>query len=332
MAQRFNHTPAPIAILGAGAWGTALGLYLARQGDTVYLWSAFAEEIAELTQQRCNQRYLPGFAFPNTLIPHADLKTIIAQVSDILLVVPSIAYRHTLQALKPHLTPQHRLISASKGLEEHSAKLPSDMISHELGAIPYAILSGPSFAKEVAAGLTTAVVIASDDSGWQRTVMQRFDSPIFRTYPSTDVIGVEMGGIGKNVIAIATGISDGLNNGTNAKSALITNGLAEMARLGVAMGGQTETFMGLAGLGDLVLTASDNQSRNRRFGLALAQGMTVSQAEESIGQVVEGKRNAELILTLAQRYGVHLPICETVWAILQAKLPVSQALAHMFAV
>jgi glycerol-3-phosphate dehydrogenase (NAD(P)+) len=193
-----------------------------------------------------------------------------------------------------------------------------------------AVLSGPSFAREVASGLPTAVVIASKHQDFLMDLVHRFNSPLFTTYTSDDVIGVEIGGVVKNVIAIATGISDGMNFGANARTALITSGLAEMMRLGIALGGKVETFMGLSGIGDLILSATDDQSRNRRLGLGLGKGQDLDQTENEIGQVVEGKRNAELVALLAEHHGIEMPICDTVWKVLKGKLDVNEAIMRFF--
>jgi len=235
-------------------------------------------------------------------------------------VVPSVGFRQTLISLKPLLSKTARIICASKGLDTETGQLLSDVAEEVLGKQhPFATLSGPSFAREVAAGLPTAVVAASRETSLVADIMQRFNSDLFRVYPSDDVIGVELGSVVKNVIAIATGISDGMGFGTNARSALITHGLNEMIRLGKALGGKEATFIGLSGLGDLILTSTDNQSRNRRLGLAIGKGSPIQEAEREIGQVVEGKRNAELVVMLANRHRVDMPICETVWQILQGK-------------
>lgn len=316
-----GQTLKPITILGAGSWGTALALTLARRGQTVRLWSYEISEIAALLAERANNRYLPGFPFPECIIPTANLAEAVKDIDDILVVVPSIGFRDTITILKPLIDDHVRITSATKGLDEETGELPNEMVEDVLGKNrSFAVLSGPSFAREVAAGLPAAVVIAGKDKTMVNDLTERFNCAHFRVYPSDDIVGVELGGVVKNVIAIATGISDGMELGANARSALITRGLAEIIRLGTAMGGKIETFIGLSGMGDLILTCSDNQSRNRRMGLALGQGKGIAEAEAAIGQVVEGKRNAELILHLAERYNVEMPICQAVWDILQGKL------------
>lgn len=322
-----NEQLKPITILGAGSWGTAIALYLARRGQTVRMWSVDPTEIEAMQRDGANNRFMPGFTLPETLKPMKDLAEAVKDVDDIIVVVPSVGFRHTLTLLKPLLQANTRVTCASKGLDTETGQILSDVAEEVLGKQqPFAVLSGPSFAREVAAGLPCAVVIASHFPVCLTELNNRFNSPLFRIYTSDDIIGVEIGGVAKNVIAIATGISDGMELGSNARSALITRGLAEIMRLGMALGGKLETFVGLSGLGDLILTCSDNQSRNRRLGLAIGSGRDVKEAEKEIGQVVEGKRNAELVTKLAERYDIDMPICDTVWQILQGKLTAKQAI------
>lgn len=322
----------PITILGAGSWGTALALYLARRGQIVRLWSVDKSEIDALHADRANHRFMPGFDFPDEIHPTHDLAEAVKDVDDVIVVVPSVGFRHTLSKLKPLIAPHTRIICAAKGLDTETGQLLSDVALEVMGKErPFAVLSGPSFAREVAAGLPCAVVIASENKAMLSDLNQRFNSSIFRIYTSTDIIGVEVGGVAKNVIAIATGISDGMELGSNARSALITRGLAEIIRLATALGGKIETLVGLSGLGDLILTCSDDQSRNRRLGLAIGRGKDIQDAEREIGQVVEGKRNAELISRLAQHHGIEMPVCETVWLILQGKLSAKDAIDRLLA-
>jgi glycerol-3-phosphate dehydrogenase (NAD(P)+) len=322
----------PIAILGAGSWGTALALYLSRRGQTVHLWSIEKAEVDAMQAERTNNRFMPGFDFPKSILPMDDLAQAVKDVEDIVVVVPSVGFRHTLASLKPLIAPSVRITCASKGLDTETGQLLSDVALEVMGKErPFAVLSGPSFAREVAAGLPCAVVIASQHPAMLTDLNQRFNSSIFRIYNSDDVIGVEVGGVAKNVIAIATGISDGMQLGSNARSALITRGLAEIMRLGTALGGKIETFVGLSGLGDLILTCSDDQSRNRRFGLAIGKGRNLQEAEREIGQVVEGKRNAELVLKLAEHHGIEMPICDTVWQIMHGKFTAKEAIDRLLA-
>lgn len=320
----------PIAILGAGSWGTALALYLSRLGQEVRLWSYRPEDINLMRTERVNNRFLPNHPFPDTLFPTAHLAEAISGVKDILIAVPSVGFVDMLTKLKPLLTDQNRIFWVTKGLDASSGKLLHDVALDILGnSYPLGILAGPSFAKEIAAGLPAAVVIASEDKQFANDVITRFNSKLFRVYSSDDVIGVEIGGIVKNVLAIAAGISDGMGLGANARSAMITRGIAEMVRLGTAIGGRMETFSGLTGLGDLILTCTDNQSRNKRFGLALGQGKSPEEAEREIGQVVEGKKNANSLMQLAKKYQVEMPISEAVWKVLHNELTSKAAMESL---
>lgn len=317
----------PITILGAGSWGTALALYLARRGQTVRLWSVEISEVSAMLAERTNNRFLPGFAFPDQIQPTANLAEAIKQVDDILMAVPSVGFRDTLFMLKSYIEPTARILCATKGLDADTDQLLHEVVKEVMGKDrPFAVLSGPSFAREVAAGLPAAVVIASHDNQTRMELAQRFDSALFRIYPSEDVIGVELGGVVKNVIAIATGISDGMGLGANARCALITRGLAEIIRLGIKLGAKQETFIGLSGMGDLILTCSDDQSRNRRLGLSIGKGRDIQAAEKEIGHVVEGKRNAELVCKLAKMHDIDMPVSSVVWDILQGKLTAKEAI------
>lgn len=317
----------PIAVIGAGSFGTALALHLSRLKQAVHLWSYDQKHIEQMLAEKCNTRYFPDVPFPPSLHPTFFLDDAIKDVKDILIAVPSHAFRDTLLALKPILKPHHRILWATKGLDQESGQLLHTLATEILGNNhSYATLSGPSYAGEIVLGLPTAVVIASHDEQFAKELVARFNAPTFRTYLSNDMIGVEIGGVVKNVLAIAIGISDGMGFGANTRSALITRGLAEMIRLGLALGGKLETFIGLSGVGDLILTCTDNQSRNRRFGLALGKGKTVDEATQAINQVVEGKRNAELVVQLAEKNNIEMPISECVLAILQQKISLKEAL------
>lgn len=309
-----------IAVLGAGSWGTALAIHLARAGHRITLWAHRPEHAAQLLADGHNARYLPDAAFPVGLSVQSDLGAAVAGINTILVVVPSHALRGVLTILKPLIAQGTRIIWATKGLELDTACLPHQVVEETLGTCSMAVLSGPTFAREVAAGLPAAVAVAARDQHFAREVAELFHNGRFRAYTSPDLIGVEVGGAVKNVLAIATGAADGLHFGANSRAALITRGLAEVMRLGLALGGQAATFMGLAGLGDLVLTCTDDQSRNRRLGLALARGLTSEQAHQEIGQVVEGVQAASAVWTLAQREGVRMPITEQVYRILYEEL------------
>jgi len=305
------------AVLGAGSWGTALALQLARAGHRTLLWSHLDSHYQTMLRERSNAQYLPGIDFPQALQPVCDLAATLRQVRDILVVVPSSVFRETVQKLKPFLREDHRLAWGTKGLEEGTRKLLHQIVREELGiTVPVAAVSGPTFATEVARGLPGAITVASRNSEFADDLAHALQSEYFLTYTSEDIVGVEIGGAVKNVLAIAAGIADGMGFGTNTRAALITRGLSEIMRLGVAMGGQRETFMGLSGLGDLVLTCSDDQSRNRRFGLALGKGMDVTAAHNSISQVVEGIGTAKTVYLLAQDFQVSMPITEQVYRVI----------------
>lgn len=307
-----------ITVLGAGSYGTALAICLARNGNHITLWGRNANEMALMQQHGVNQKYLPDIKLPPTLQLTADLNAAVAASRDILLVVPSHAFSETLLLLKPMLAANARIAWATKGLEPETGRLLQEVARDILGEqISLAVLSGPTFAKEMAAGLPTAISLSSTDNAFIQQLSDLLHcARTFRVYTNPDFIGVQLGGAVKNVIAIGAGMADGIGFGANARTALITRGLAEMCRLGCALGAQKDTFMGMAGLGDLVLTCTDNQSRNRRFGLLLGQGKGVDEAIQAIGQVVEGYRNAKEVFNLAKRVGVEMPITEQIFQVL----------------
>ncbi|KAB7669882.1 NAD(P)H-dependent glycerol-3-phosphate dehydrogenase [Plesiomonas shigelloides] len=307
-----------MTVIGAGSYGTALALTLARNQHPVVLWGHDPQHMARLAAERENAAFLPGIPFPPDLHIEADLAKAVTASRDILVVVPSHVFGEVLQQLRPYLRPDSRLVWATKGLEAETGRLLQDVAREVLGdAIPLAVLSGPTFAKEMAVGMPTAISVSASDPQFSADLQQLFHcGKSFRVYNSPDFIGVQLGGAVKNVIAIGAGMSDGMGFGANARTALITRGLAEMTRLGVALGAEAATFMGMAGLGDLVLTCTDNQSRNRRLGMMLGQGHDVAQAQASIGQVVEGYRNTKEVYVLAQRLGVEMPITEQIYQVL----------------
>ncbi|CAI1159174.1 Glycerol-3-phosphate dehydrogenase [NAD(P)+] [Serratia fonticola] len=313
-----NTVNASMTVIGAGSYGTALAITLARNGHPVVLWGHNPEQIQIMQRDRCNQAFLPGVPFPDTLLLETDLARALAASRDVLVVVPSHVFGDVLRQLKPHLRPDARIVWATKGLEAETGRLLQDVAREALGdTIPLAVVSGPTFAKELAAGLPTAIALAATDEQFAEDLQQLLHcGKSFRVYSNPDFIGVQLGGAVKNVIAIGAGMSDGIGFGANARTALITRGLAEMSRLGSALGADPSTFMGMAGLGDLVLTCTDNQSRNRRFGIMLGQGKGVQEAQDSIGQVVEGYRNTKEVLALAQRFGVEMPITEQIYQVL----------------
>lgn len=308
---------AAIAVIGAGSWGTALAIQFARSGRRTLLWGRAEDQPEEQQQARENARYLPGARFPDSLEVTSDLARTLAESPVVVVAVASHAFRKVLGQMKPLLRPGTHLAWATKGFELASGKLPHQVARDVLGLdVPTAVLSGPTFAREVGAGLPTAMTVAASNEEYSRQLAETLSGESFRAYTSTDIIGVEVGGAVKNVLAIGAGISDGLGFGANTRVALITRGLLEMTRLGVALGAQASTFMGLAGMGDLVLTCTDNQSRNRRMGLALAAGKTVRQAEAEIMQVVEGVLAAQAVHRVAAAAEVEMPICEQIYQIL----------------
>lgn len=320
------------AVLGAGSWGTALAILLARNNVQVALWGHDADFMAHLVRERCNRRYLPDVEFPAELRPEPDLAAALRGASDVLIVVPSHGFRAVLERALPFLGADARLAWGTKGLESGTGRLLHESVDDVLPVPhPYAVVSGPTFAGEVARGLPTAITVASHDERYAAELADLLHNESLRAYTSLDVSGVELGGAVKNVLAIAAGISDGLGFGANSRAALITRGLTEIIRLGVALGGRPETFMGLAGLGDLVLTCTDDQSRNRRFGLALARDVPAQTALREIAQVVEGAQTAREVCRLAEARNIEMPISQQVYRILYEGLKPRQAVQELFA-
>ncbi len=318
-----------VAILGAGAWGTALAVAAARQHDTL-LWVRDPAQAAAMAAQRRNTRYLPEAELPPALGLGADLPAVLAHGERGLTIIatPMAGLRGLLQRL-----PRGRgVLWLCKGFEAGSGALGHEIARELRPDAPCGVLSGPSFAQEVARGQATALVAASDDGALRDAAVEVFHGDALRVYTSTDLVGVEVGGAVKNVMAIATGILDGLPGaGQNARAALITRGLAEMTRLGLVLGAQAETFMGLSGLGDLVLTATGDLSRNRRVGLLLAAGQTLDQALQSLGHVAEGVASAPVVLARARALGVEMPITEAVVEVLQGRLAPPEAMRRLMA-
>ena len=312
----------PIAVLGAGSWGTALAALFARSGKPTRLWG---RDTARMTALAATG------GFPAALAAGTDLAETLRGALDVLIAVPSDAFRTVLLQIEPLLTPEMRLAWATKGFEPQTGRLPHQVAREVLGERAFAVLSGPTFAREVDAGLPTAMTIASPDAAFAAALARDLSSASFRAYTSTDIVGVEVGGAVKNVLAIGAGLSDGLGFGANTRVALIARGLLEMTRLGVALGARRETFMGLAGLGDLVLTSTDDQSRNRRLGLLIATGRTVEQARAEIGQVVEGVLAAKAVHGVAAREGVEMPICDAVYRVLYEAVPARDAVRGLMA-
>lgn len=307
-----------IALLGAGSWGTAVAIHLAQIGHQVLLWGHKPQHVAQMIKDKANLQYLPNTSFPPSLTPINDLHHCIAAADEVIIAVPSHAFAELLQQIT--IKPKG-LTWITKGIDPLSHRLLHELVAERFGeSFPIAVVSGPSFAKEVARFLPTALTLAGNNIDYQKQIHQLLHHNNVRVYLSDDLVGVQLCGAVKNILAIACGISDGLGYGANAKAALITRGLAEMSRLGLHFSARPETFLGLAGVGDLVLTCTDDQSRNRRFGLLIGQGVAIEDAERQIGQVVEGKHNAAQICALAQQHQVEMPICEIINALLQNKI------------
>lgn len=318
-----------VTILGAGSWGTAVSIHLAQTGHRVLLWGHDPQHIAHMARERANPYYLPHVTFPKSIIPSPDLHQCVQESDYVIIAVPSHAFAEILEKIEK---PLAGLAWLTKGVDPKTHQLLSDLVSLRFGSsYPQAIISGPSFAKEVAHQLPTALTLASNNLEFQKQIHHLFHHNNVRVYLSEDLIGVQLCGAVKNILAIACGISDGLGYGSNAKAALITRGLAEMSRLGLKLGAKQDTFIGLAGVGDLVLTCTDNQSRNRRFGLLLGHGTSIDQAEKEIGQVVEGKHNAAQICAIAKQNQIEMPICQQVDLLLSGTINAQQAVHNLMA-
>jgi glycerol-3-phosphate dehydrogenase (NAD(P)+) len=316
----------PIVVLGAGSWGTALAIHLAGSGHDVLLWGNNPHHMSLLAEQRCNHHHLPDIPFPDLLQVTDDLEQALADPAWILIAIPSHAYRPFLRENAGMFKADVGIAWASKGLEHGTGKLIHQVVAEELPQChKTAVMSGPTFAGEVARNLPTAITVASESEEFAEQISEDLHSGRFRAYITNDLVGVELGGSFKNVLAIAAGAADGLGFGANTRAALITRGLAEMIRLGEAMGGRRETFMGLAGMGDLILTCTDNQSRNRRTGLLLAQGKSLAEIKAEIGQAIEGIKTAKEVVDLARKYHVEVPISEQVYRVIYEGLPINDA-------
>ena len=305
-----------VAVLGAGSWGTALAIQLARNELQVRLWGHEPAHIERLQALRENTDYLPGFRLADNIDPVAKLELAVTNAPFLLIAIPSKGFRGLLKQIKPLISEDQALFWASKGFEIETGMLLHEVIDQELPRHRYGVISGPTFATEVARGLPAAIACAGNDAQTTAAFAERLRGHHFRVYTTDDVVGVELGGALKNVLAIAVGVADGLGFGANTRAALMTRGLSEIMRLGTSLGAHQETMMGLAGLGDIILTCTDDQSRNRRFGLALGKGKAVSQAEIEVGQTVEGLRAAKAIYNKAQQLGLDLPIIQEVYRVL----------------
>ena len=309
-----------LTVLGAGSWGTALAALTARNGVPTVLWGRNPVALAAIAGQRCNQRYLPGIELPQELRFESDLARAVRGAAIVLIVVPSHAFASMLVELAPLLDPGTAIAWATKGFEPGTGPFLHELVAEQLPGRPAAVVTGPSFAREVASGLPSAVTVHSDDDAFAQQLAGLLHAPNLRAYSGRDVLGAELGGAMKNVLAVATGIADGMELGLNARAGLITRGMNEMLRLGVALGARPETLIGLSGLGDLVLTCTGDLSRNRRLGLALGQGVGIDEAVRRIGQVVESILTADEVARLADKHGLDLPISASVRAVLHGEV------------
>lgn len=321
-----------ISVIGAGSWGTALAIRLAANHNNTILWGHEPIVMRTLEAERQNTQFLPGIRFPENLEIETDLAQAVAKGRDLLIAVPSHAFREVLEKAVDSFNVNTRIAWATKGLEHGSGKFMSEVLEDVLGTrYPSAVISGPTFAEEVASGLPTAITVASTNPTFANDLVDRLHGNVMRVYTSDDVVGVQLGGALKNVLAIAAGITDGMALGANSRAALITRGLTEMIRLGDAMGARRETLMGMAGIGDLILTCTDDKSRNRRLGLALGRGTQLEVAVREIGQVVEGFNTAREIRQLASKYHVEMPISDQVYRVLHECMSPGDAVRNLLA-
>lgn len=322
---------ATVAVLGAGSWGTALATLLARNGHHTRLWARDGKMLAAMAASRRNTRYLPECELPASLQYEADLDTALIGVDWALLAVPSEAFARQVEAVAERLPASAGLAWATKGFEPGTGRFLHELVAERLPEAPAAVITGPSFAREVALGQPTAITVNSADAAFAQDIADALHSDNFRAYTGNDMLGAELGGAMKNVLAVATGVADGMGLGLNARAGLITRGMNEMLRLGLALGARAETLMGLSGLGDLVLTCTGDLSRNRRLGLALGRGVPLAEALSGIGQVVESMVTAEEVMRLAEQHGLELPIASHVRAVLHGQTTPQAALISLMA-
>jgi glycerol-3-phosphate dehydrogenase (NAD(P)+) len=320
-----------LTVLGAGSWGTALAAVCARNGVPTRLWGRDREALEAMAANRCNQRYLPDIELPLELEYESDLAAAVRGAAVVLIVVPSHAFAAMLTALAPVLDPDTAIAWATKGFEPGTGRFLHELVAEKLPGRAAAVVTGPSFAREVAGGMPSAVTVHSNDADFAQLLAGMLHAPNLRAYSGSDVLGAELGGAMKNVLAVATGIADGMELGLNARAGLITRGMNEMMRLGVALGARPETLIGLSGLGDLVLTCTGDLSRNRRLGLALGRGVAIDEAVREIGQVVESILTADEVSRLADKHGLDLPISAAVHAVLHGEVTPAEGLKALMA-
>ncbi|ABR49005.1 Glycerol-3-phosphate dehydrogenase (NAD(P)(+)) [Alkaliphilus metalliredigens QYMF] len=322
-------THSSITVLGAGSWGTALSLILAKKGHEVKLWMRNQEQYEEMNRQRENTKYLPGTQLHENIKLYVDIEKAVKGTDVVLLTISSQAVRGVLKNIRSIITREQIIVNAAKGLEANTLLRISQVVEEELGSHPFAVLSGPSHAEEVSKDIPTTVVVAAYERSVAECIQDLFMSSYFRVYTNPDVIGVELGGALKNVIAFGAGISDGLGYGDNAKAALMTRGIREIARLGSAMGGKLETFAGLTGIGDLIVTCTSMHSRNRRAGILTGQGKSLEETLSEIGMVVEGIKTTKAAFELAKQYQIEMPITEEIYSILYKDIPPRVAVSNL---
>lgn len=320
-----------ITVIGAGSWGTALAALLARNGTPTRLWGRNAESLARMASRRRNSHYMPDLELPAELEYEADMEAALRDADIALVVVPSHAFADVLDEVAPRLPADCAMAWATKGFETGTGRFLHELVAERLPQRPAAVVTGPSFAREVVAGLPTAVTVHSSDAAFAQRLALRLHAPNFRAYTGPDMLGAELGGAMKNVLAVATGVADGMELGLNARAGLITRGMYEMLKLGVALGARPETLIGLSGMGDLVLTCTGDLSRNRRLGLALGRGVSIDDAVREIGQVVESVVTADEVSRLADKHGLDLPISSGVRDVLHGDVTPSEGLERLMA-
>ena len=318
-----------IGIIGAGSWGIALSVLMSDNGYKVTVWSALENEINMLNEKREHVDKLPGVKLPESMVFTTDLKSAIEGKDFLILAVPSVFTRSTARQMKPYVIDGQKIVNVAKGIEEDTLKTLSEQIEEEIPNANVSVLSGPSHAEEVGNRMPTTVVVGSKDKETAEYLQHAFDNEIFRVYTSPDILGIEIGGALKNVIALAAGMADGTGCGDNTKAALITRGIAEITRLGVCMGGKAETFAGLTGIGDLIVTCASMHSRNRRAGILMGQGKSMQEAMDEVKMVVEGVYSAKAGLQLSRKYGIEMPIVSEVNKILFEGKTVKDSLNYL---
>ncbi len=319
-----------VSVIGGGSWGTTVASLVTENTD-VSIWARSADTVDEINSKNTNERYLPGAKLPASLVAHADIAHVVKSADVIVMGVPSNSFRQVLAEVRPHLRPWVPIVSLTKGLEKGTDLRMTEVIEEELPRHPVGILTGPNLAREIMAGQAAASVLATDDDNIASELQKVFNCGVFRVYTNDDVIGCELGGVLKNIIAIAVGMGIGLGAGDNTRSALITRGLAEITRLGVALGGRAETFAGLAGMGDLLATCISPQSRNHQVGVQLGKGRSIDEIIAEMVMVAEGVKSAPTVMRLAERYGVEMPIATDVFEVIEGRSSPQKAFSGLLA-